>query len=317
MRVPPSARDDATGAVTPSPLATVFAPAFLRQLERLRLRTGNALGHRHGRTPTARGVHQSGMEVARHKPYAPGDDLRHLDWNALGRLDQPVVKIFRAEREVPLHLLLDCSASMGVPAADGTLAFAAALAAGLAYVALRQRDPVRLVCLGAGGDAFRASGLLRHPQRLPDLRTDLETIAPHGPTRLAEGVEAYLRTTHAPGVAILLSDFLVPPATYEAALTALCAARHTTAALCLSGPSERVPGGLAERVLLRDAETGATRRVRLTPAARAAYQAARQAHRDTLQRWCDSRGITFVPLDTDAGIETCLFSDLPRAGVLQ
>ena len=57
-----------------------------------------------------------------------GDDLRHLDWNAYGRLDELLIKTFRAEREAPMHIFIDASASMAVPADDGKFAFALGLA---------------------------------------------------------------------------------------------------------------------------------------------------------------------------------------------
>ena len=56
----------------------------------------------------------TGLEVEAHSPYAPGDDLRHLDWNLLGRLDTLLMRRFTAEREVVVHLLVDASASMGL-----------------------------------------------------------------------------------------------------------------------------------------------------------------------------------------------------------
>src|SRR5207244_4799115 len=78
----------------------------------------------------------SGIELEAYSAYAPGDDLRHLDWNAYGRLDTLLVRRFTAEREVLFHLLLDCSASMGVPVRDGKLAAACELALALAAIAL-------------------------------------------------------------------------------------------------------------------------------------------------------------------------------------
>src|SRR5215510_6013220 len=142
--MPPSASTADVGAA----LRAVSAPHVLRKLDRLRLVAQHSVTHRPGNTPVARATQASGLELANHKAYAPGDDLRHLDWNAYGRLDQRLIKTFRAEREAPVHLLIDASASMAVPAADGKLAFAIGLAAGLAYVALRQTNPVRIVILG-------------------------------------------------------------------------------------------------------------------------------------------------------------------------
>ena len=73
---------------------------------------------------------------------------------------------------------------MAVPAGDGKLAFAAGLAAGLAYVALRQNNPVRVVIL-SDTSRLRVSPLLRHVQRLPELLQFLAGLEAEGPTSTA------------------------------------------------------------------------------------------------------------------------------------
>ncbi|MGH7895082.1 MAG: DUF58 domain-containing protein, partial [Candidatus Binatia bacterium] len=95
---------------------------------RLALRVRRGMGVRSGEHRVAGRTGADGIEIGGHRAYAPGDDLRHLDWNALGRLDQLVVRRFTAERAAAVHLLVDTSASMGVPGRDGKLATAGALA---------------------------------------------------------------------------------------------------------------------------------------------------------------------------------------------
>jgi uncharacterized protein (DUF58 family) len=315
--MPPNASTvDVRSADVPTALRLASAPAFLRTLDRLRFTGRQSVGQNPGSTPIARVTQASGHEVAAHKPYAPGDDLRHVDWNALARLDQRVVKTFRAEREAPLHLLLDASASMAVPAADGKFAFATALAASLAYIALRHGNPVRVAVLG-GGDGSRLSPLLRHVQRLPELHQFLAPLLPGGPTRLGEGLQAYLRTTRLPGTAVVLSDFLVAPDDYAVALDELRGHRYDVAAIRLVGPLERDPSALPRRLRLRDAETGAVRDVELTAALRRRYADAVAQHLDQLRGWCAARAIICAVADTAAGLTGSLLHDLPRAGLLQ
>ena len=55
----------------------------------------------------------SSVEFAEHKEYAPGDELRHIDWKAVGRVDRYYVKRFEDETELRTFLLVDASASMG------------------------------------------------------------------------------------------------------------------------------------------------------------------------------------------------------------
>jgi uncharacterized protein (DUF58 family) len=207
---------------------------------------------------------------------------------------------------------------MGEPSGDAKLAFAAALALCLAYVALRHGNPVRACTLGgAAASGSQLSPLLRHSQRLPELQAFLTPLAPGGPTRLAEGVDAYLRSTRLAGLVIVLSDFLVEAGRAEQALDQLRGRGHDVVALRPIGAGERDAAALPRRVRLRDAESGQQRDVELTAAHREQYAAAVATHLATLHTWCAARGIAFAPVDPAAGLDDCLIHVLPRAGVLQ
>jgi len=264
----------------------------------------------------AAGSQESGMEFARYKTYTPGDELRHLDWNAYGRLDQLLVKRFRAEREAPLHILIDTSASMGSPASDDKLGFALAVAAALSYISLRHQDPVRIVATGGTDSPFRASPWFRHLGRLPQVRICLADHRAAGPGDLAKGVRSYLETCHAPGLAVMLSDFLVPPRACEDALELLRSRGCDVAALRVLGPRERDPGVLRGRVRLRDVERGAERVVRLTRSHRDAYRRALAAHLEHLRMWCAAREIVFAVADTSRNLDSLVVNDLTRTGLL-
>ena len=298
-------------------LAAVLTPGFLRKLDRLHLSVRRSLSTRPGNTPMPRGAQGSGIEIESYKAYGAGDDLRHLDWNAYGRLDQLLIKTFRAEREAPLHVFVDASASMGVPADDNKLAFALGLAASLAYVSLRNNDPVRVVALGEALPRLHlASPFFRHREAMHRLREFLLTLRPQGQTALAAGITAALRDQRSPGVAVVLSDFLVDPGLYESALSELVARRFTVAAVRLIGAAERDPGRVFRRGQLVDAESGRQRFITLTPANLARYQAALAEHLDRLRAVCNRCGVILSLADTAAGLEHSLFHDLPELGLL-
>ncbi len=115
------------------------------------------------------GTHRSpfqgfSVEFAQHRPYVPGDDIRHLDWKVYARTDRLQLKQYQQETNLDLVLLVDSSGSMmygsrsfeeasgeGVKASpDGRTNWskydhATALAAALAYITLRQGDRVGLM----------------------------------------------------------------------------------------------------------------------------------------------------------------------------
>jgi uncharacterized protein (DUF58 family) len=307
-----------SGAETATALAAVLTPGFLRKLDRLHLRVQRSLSTRPGNTPMPRGAQGSGLELESYKTYGPGDDLRHLDWNVYGRLDQLLVKTFRAEREAPLHIFVDASASMGAPATDNKFGFALGLAASLAYISLRNNDPVRVVALTAEAPPLHvASAFFRHRQALPRLQDFLLRLRPSGVTVLAAGLSAAVREQRSAGVAVVLSDFLTDPEPYEAALCDLVARRFTVAALRVIGPGERDPARLFRRGQLVDAETGQQRFVTFGADNRARYLQAFTDHLERLRSFCTRSEIAFCIADAAAGLEQSLFHDLPALGLIR
>src|SRR2546421_2913131 len=83
----------------------------------------------------------SSMEFADFRRYSPGDDFRRIDWRAYARLERLFLRVFEAEENITVTILLDCSDSMyhGNPS-KATLALQ--VAAALSYVALKCEDNV-------------------------------------------------------------------------------------------------------------------------------------------------------------------------------
>ncbi|MGN6111187.1 MAG: DUF58 domain-containing protein, partial [Kofleriaceae bacterium] len=94
-------------------------------------------------------VHGSSVEFAEHKEYTHGDELRHVDWKAYGKLDRFYVKQFEQESQLTVYLVLDASASMAF--AGGGLSkieYGGLALAALAYLTISQQDKVGLVTSG-------------------------------------------------------------------------------------------------------------------------------------------------------------------------
>ncbi len=92
------------------------------------------------------GLHKSphqgqSVEFFEHKEYAPGDELRHLDWKAYGKFDRHYIKRFEHETHLKAFLVLDGSASMGYRSGVlSKLEVAATLAGALSYLLVKQQD---------------------------------------------------------------------------------------------------------------------------------------------------------------------------------
>src|SRR6185503_13447475 len=102
------------------------------------------------------GLHKSphqgqSVEFAEHKEYAPGDELRHLDWKAYGKFDKFYVKRFEHETNLRAFLVVDASGSMGYRSiALSKLEVAESLAGAMAYLLVRQQDAAGLNVVTGG-----------------------------------------------------------------------------------------------------------------------------------------------------------------------
>lgn len=98
------------------------------------------------------GMHKSpyhgfSVEFAEHRQYAPGDDLKHIDWKVFGRSDRLYIKEYELETNLRSHILLDTSESMDYGSGNSSkLELACYVAASMAYLILRQQDSVGITC---------------------------------------------------------------------------------------------------------------------------------------------------------------------------
>lgn len=87
-----------------------------------------------------------GMEFEEVRQYAPGDDIRLIDWNVTARTGYPHIKKFREERELSVVILFDASSSGKFGTRDRFKSETAAeLSALLAFSAIKNNDKVGLI----------------------------------------------------------------------------------------------------------------------------------------------------------------------------
>ncbi|MDO5553120.1 MAG: DUF58 domain-containing protein [Planctomycetia bacterium] len=124
-----------------SSLDSVFQPETLRKIARCELRARQVVeGLRAGRHAGNRYGHAALFRE--HRPYATGDDPRHIDWKVWARSDRLCVKQYDTETNVNCLLLVDRSRSMAYGGQGGWTKYdcAATLAASLAWLAVRHQD---------------------------------------------------------------------------------------------------------------------------------------------------------------------------------
>jgi len=193
-----------------------------------------------------------GMEFDEVREYAPGDEIRTIDWNVTARMGHPYVKRFVEERELTVMFLVDLSASGAFGSVEKTKnEVAAEICALLAFSAIKNNDKVGLIVFTNVVEMYvppkkGTSHVLR-------LIRDLLNFKPHKAHTDIAGALDYLGcVTHKRCVVFLISDFQGDD--FEKPLRVL-GKRHDLIAMSITDPREMtMPGvGLVE---LEDAETG-------------------------------------------------------------
>jgi len=294
-----------------------FEPEFLSKLDGLLLGARRARTVRAGRRTLGR-VQGAGIEPENFREYTEGDDLRFLDWNAFARLDDLTIRTFRADRQVEATVLVDASASMGVPARDDKLGLALLLGVGLAYIAMSENDPVRLVALRGErrGPRLDATPFYRRHESFFELRPFVSALKCGGETRLAAAAGELLNQRRPPGIVILISDFLVNASDYEAALAQLVAAHHEVKVVHVMGESEMAGAYPPGAYRIRDAESGETREVMLGPAAAPACRRRAAEHAERVMSFCTRHGLNHMQAFSAARVDETILRDFPRLGVI-
>lgn len=251
-----------------------------------------------------------GMEFDEVREYAPGDDIRTIDWNVTARTGTPHIKRFVEERELTIVLAVDLSRSGVFGSAERSRNdLAAEIASVLSIAAVKSNDKVGLLTFTDRIESFVAPAKgRRHAWRVVRDILDAEPLGRGTDATLA--LEHLARVLKRRAVVFLLSDFLFDGVGLETApnarshfLTTLrqLATRHDIIALGLTDPREaELPPKGAGLITLIDAETGRTTLLdTASKRVRDRYAAHARAHRAALTKQFRASGVDLVNLQTD------------------
>lgn len=287
-----------------------FTGPFFRRLERLRIRTRRStLGTREGSHLSLR--RGQGLEFSDYRQYSPGDDFRHIDWNVYGRTDRVTVKQFRAEQNLEVTILLDSSASMGLPEGEKKFELARNIALSLGYVALADGDSVLFSCLGHHNTP-RYSGQAAFFKAYDTLNK----IVPAGTFSLKTEIRAAVAAQKLPARCYLISDFFMPHEEQTLALDFLRAKNFDISVIQVIAPSELrlEPSRIGVMV---DVETGEEIEVILDSSSVKEYANSLGNHVETLERYCRKAGIQHLIVSSEETLTDVVLQKFPRAGLLQ
>jgi len=296
-------------------LSEPFTPQFLAQLETLRLRTRKEVlgGQSGGYSSPRRGT---SLEFADYRKYSPGDDLRYLDWGIYARSDRLYVKLFHEEVDLFAYVFIDASASMGFPSVREKFLPASYVAAALAYVVLANHDHVKIHLLGEL-KAANSSPFYRGRRRMVDCVQFTIATTPAGKLDIAASLAHHLQKLRRPGKAILISDFLMPAASYQHGLNLLRAFNLDIAVIQVLARAEIEPPFAPGGLNLIDSETRAEMKLQWDSRARQNYQAKLAQHNSEIRSFCHQSGIHYSLYVTDRDFSSFVFATLPAIGLFK
>ena len=291
---------------------SVFDEEFLGRLQRL---------HLIAKRVTARGAPGArrsrrlgdGLEFADHRSYAPGDDIRFIDWPYYGRMEKLLLRLFHERSEADVAVLLDVSASMATRGPTEKFDYALRAAAALTFVAMGGLERVILQPFAA--DLLDPLHTGRNRGQILGVLDYLAAIEPGGKTCLGRCVGAFTGRMEGRATVLLLSDLLDCADELSPALAELRGRGCEVTLLHVFSPADASPA-LAGPVQLRQAETDDTMVLDVTEEVRASYRQRWRAFCEGLARTALSRAATYVAAGTDVPFEQLVLQTLRQAGVL-
>jgi uncharacterized protein (DUF58 family) len=238
----------------------------------------------------------SGGELAEARLYAPGDDVRKLDWAVLARTSTPYVRATTAQRELETTFVVDLTPSMGLGSRrQDKRTLALTVVAAFSHLASGPGDRIGAVLL-------TTEGVRRVPSRStstagPHLLSLLDRVQPGEglPPSLAVALQAV--PSQRRGLVVVVSD-LLGPTDWELSLRRLCQ-RHDVIVVQVHDPREReLPSVGLLRVV--DPETGRALDVPTSDKRlRARYALAAAARHAALAEQVRAAGASHLPMATD------------------
>ncbi|HEY0464415.1 MAG TPA: DUF58 domain-containing protein [Polyangiaceae bacterium] len=283
---------------------SLLDPTFVRELEALRRRLSVTVqsGGAGERASRRRG---GSAEFQDHRPYAPGDDLRRVDWAAFARTGEPVLKLFRAEEDSVLRLVLDASASLAFGSPQ-KFEVARRVAAAIGYLALANGQRAQVLIARQPAQASpRALERVGAPRRgrdaLAALLRDLSEPVAGGSADLSSALEQTLQQAARPGLLVVLSDFL-DPGMVTKALGHACALGHQVALVQVLSREEVEPNYDGDFAFV-DAESKAQVELSMDAAAVDAYVVRLAGLIDELRAWARKHRASYVRMTNDEALE--------------
>ncbi|MHC4351595.1 MAG: DUF58 domain-containing protein [Planctomycetota bacterium] len=292
-------------------LTDLLDPAFMNRLDSLDVLSRKILqGKLHGERRSKR--RGQSVEFADYRPYVAGDDLRFVDWNIYGRLEQLFLKLFLEEQDLTVHIVVDGSASMSLGEPSKEL-FIKKLAAALGYVSLVNNNRVTISFFADGIKGQLAN--MRGRNYLHQMAEYLLVTDCDGLSDFDSSCRQLAAGRIGSGVMIVLSDFLFKEG-YDSGLRRLIGRNYDLYAIQVLSPGELSPD-LSGELKLIDVEDTDVAEITVSAALTKYYKRNVTAYCNELRTFCTRRGAVYVLANSADSVESLVLNYLRRIRLLK
>jgi uncharacterized protein (DUF58 family) len=255
--------------------------------------------------------HGFAVEFATHREYAPGDDIRHIDWKVWSKTDRLYIKEYEEETNLKCTIMLDASKSMryGSPTpGEGWSKFdyAATGAASLAYLLQQQQDAVGLVTFNT--KVVKNLPPSSHPNHLKLMLHELQETQPDDKTDVAHVFPELARQTRRRGMIVLFSDLFLDIPTLAESLKQFRLRRHEVILFHVMHDDE-LTFPFQDNTLFKGLEMPV--QLHTEPRAlRRSYLEAVEKFLDDVRKTCATTGVDYVLMNTKEPLDAVLGSYL-------
>ncbi|WP_102401756.1 DUF58 domain-containing protein [Haloimpatiens massiliensis] len=280
----------------------IFNSDFLRKLQNisLKIKVSTHCGNSGIRKSKDVGGSQ---EFSDFREYSPGDDLRKINWNAYGRSNRLLLKLFMEEREAEVNIFLDASRSMDFGEEKKSIR-ALQLAAALAFLSLKDSDRVCINILGENG--LYSSKALNSKNSFKYYTDFLQSIEFKGKTKINECIKKKHKLLG--GLSIIISDFFTEE-NLEESLKYLKYKKQDFILIHILSPEELNPK-LRGHLRLKDSETERYKDITVTDNMVKKYNKALKGFTVNLNNISRRLGGRYVAISSDESLEEIIFKKL-------
>ncbi|HLG24843.1 MAG TPA: DUF58 domain-containing protein [Candidatus Nanoarchaeia archaeon] len=247
-----------------------------------------------------------GLTFKDYRIYAPGDDIRLIDWKVYARTDNYFLKVQEEERNLTVHIIIDRSASMDFGKPLSKFDYASMIGLGFAYLAMKDNEKFQFSTFADALEVFQPKRGMSH---IASMIHHLNSVKPKGNSKILDMVRQYKKVIGTKSMLIIASDFLVNIDEIKEALYLI--GNHDIKIVQVLDRVEKelkIEGDMK----LIDSETKGMVRTFVSPRMRMQYQEQLDDHCAKIREICNKLGMEYHLAVTDTSIFDTFYKIIGR-----